>query len=564
MKKNVPKKKQISPLINLKSVDFYVTTNPWINNGLFILAQKIKEQASNSGEPIEVTYGNDKITIKNPNNVLNSVAIALHDLAAEGTYNFSTTFKIINIDRDGKYQPPKQYPDQEGENKKTIDILDDERDVLKNKNQKVDKKQQIWKQRVSYFGSYDNYLTIGLHLKDEDVFTKLQNFSDGGKNCPVCGSMTNSLTDIKQFSNPLSGEHHNNIVEGTSPNIRKTVSACPKCVILTYFALFNRYIPFYQVPNKGTYLTLPNTTNIEILKIINNNLSLKGQFIDFSMPDTIYYSSNIKSIPFKTPSAALLALLHNVVNRYSVVREKMSFDFMNVPKERFVEMVEWLFIEKNRFSITHIRADERLYDILSAHEDLANNKKVYLVPDVLSKISFINFDENDIRFFYDGLLKLDGKKLSQALFKMAKGSVSDRIVILGYLEGGSSPLDLFKKVFLRHILGVNRMLNDDEKEACEDVAKTIGKGFSKDVGMMTKFAFAANEEDFRNAIADATFRLAKKTALNEGETYYLKEASMKLLLSSLGNLPFDEIKNYFVSFMSVNALTENYRLSKGS
>lgn len=570
MKKNVPKKKQISPLINLESVDFYVTTNPWINNGLFILAQKIKEQAGNSGEPIEVIYGNDKITIKSPNNVLNSVAIALHDLAAEGTYNFSATFKILNNARNGNYSPPKQYPDQIDDFKRTLAILDDERIFLRKerKMQNVKKDQQIWKKRMSFFGDEEKYLKLGLKIKDHEDFKKFKNFSNGKNICPICGMRTNSFINVKEFFSPLSGDHHNNSVEGTT-DMRGNVKACPKCVILAYFAFFNRYTPFYSL-SKVTFLAFPKTADIGTLRIINNNLSLKGQFVDFSDLMRDSYASNITSLPYKSPSAALLALLHNILNRYSIIRERMQFDFMEAPKEKFVDMVEWMFIKKVTklrgfdVSISHINADERIYDILSAHEDIANNKKVYLVPDVLSKISFTNFDENDITSFYDGLLRLDGKKLSQALFRMAKGSVTGRMVIRGYQGGNRSPLDLLKKVFLRHILEVNMMLKSDEKEACEDVAKTIGKGFSKDVGMMTKFAFAANEEDFRNAIADATFRLAKKTALNEGETYYLKEASMKLLLSSLGKLPFDEIKNYFVSFMSVNALAENYRLSKGS
>ncbi len=109
---------------------------------------------------------------------------------------------------------------------------------------------------------------------------------------------------------------------------------------------------------------------------------------------------------------------------------------------------------------------------------------------------------------------------------------------------------------------VSTMLEENLRKAYKEVAKTIGNGFSEDVGMMTKFAYASSPADFRNAIEDASFRLAKTSALNKDKNYWLSEDSMEMLFGSLESAKFEDIKSYFVSFMSVYALSENYKNRK--
>ena len=456
-----------------------------------------------------------------------------------------------------------------------MEILDSERKILKDKKQYDGKKQQIWKMRMSYFGSEDNYLKIGLNLKDQDVFQKLRKNKDKKEICPVCGSPTNKLINMGPYFNPFSGEHHNNIIEGfkydnknrrfnPATHGRNLVQACPKCIILCYFSLFNHYIPFFYITGKETYLAIPNTANMETVRIINNNLSLKGQYVDFSDPQCTSYSTNIRFLPHKSKSASMLALLHNVKNRYSEIPPKeLSFPFMEVSKEKFIDMIEWLFISKNSYSITHIRANEKVYEILNPLKDPVNEDNVFLVPDVLCNLSFDIFDENSMEKFYNGILKLDTQKISDGLFKMAKESISnsDRIW-MRFRAQGSSPLYLFKELFLDKIMEVSTMLEEKVRKACKEVAETIGKGFSEDVGMMTKFAYASSPADFRSAIEDASFRLAKTSALNKDKNYWLGEDSMEMLFGSLESAKFDDIKSYFVAFMSVYALSENYKNRK--
>lgn len=540
-----------------------ITNNSWINNGLIALAQNLRVWFE---DKVDVEFYEDYISISGREEELyNSISQALHNLAAEGTYNFSTAFKIINNEVNANYTKPKSYPDKKGDGKVSIEILDSERKLLKDKKQSDAKKQQIWKMRMSYFGSEDNYLKIGLDLKDHGVFEKSRKNNDRKEICPICGMSTDILIEMKQFLNPLSSEHHNNVVDGVSTDIRKKAKACPKCIILCYFSLFNHYIPFFYISGKETYLAIPNTANLETLKIINNNLSLKGQYVAFSDSKCTSYSTNIQFLPHKSKSASMLALLHNVKNRYSEIPpDELSFSpFMEVSKEKFIDMIEWLFISKNSHSITHIRANEKVYEILNPLKDPLNEDDVYLVPDVLCNLSFDIFDENGLEQFYNGILKLDTKKISEGLFRMAKESISKSNKIwMRFRAQGSSPLFLFKEVVLDKIMEVSTMLEENVRKAYKEVAKTIGNGFSEDVGMMTKFAYASSPADFRNAIEDASFRLAKTSALNKDKNYWLSEDSMEMLFCSLESAKFDDIKSYFVSFMSVYALSENYKNRK--
>lgn len=538
-----------------------ITNNSWINKGLILLAQNLREWFKGK---LDVEFYEDYISISGREEELyNSLSQALHNIAAEGTYNFSTAFKIINNESSADYTEPKAYPDKKGDGKATMEILDSERKILKDKKQYDGKKQQIWKMRMSYFGSEDNYLKIGLNLKDQGVFGKFKKNKDRKEICPICGMSTDILIEMNQFLNPLSSEHHNNVVDGVSTDIRKKAKACPKCIILCYFSLFNHYIPFFYIPGKETYLAIPNTANIETVRIINNNLSLKGQYVKFSDPQCTSYSTNIRFLPHKSKSASMLALLHNVKNRYSEIPPKELSFFREVSKEKFIDMIEWLFISKNSYSITHIRANEKVYEILNPFKDPVNENNVYLVPDVLCNHPFDIFDENSMEKFYNGILKLDAPKISDGLFLMAKESISkSNRIWKRFRAQGSSPLYLFKEVFLDKIMEVSTMLEENVRKAYKEVAKTIGKGFSEDVGMMTKFAYASGPEDFRSAIEDASFRLAKTSALNKDKNYWLGEESMEMLFESLESAKFDDIKSYFVSFMSVYALSENYKSRK--
>jgi hypothetical protein len=80
---------------------------------------------------------------------------------------------------------------------------------------------------------------------------------------------------------------------------------------------------------------------------------------------------------------------------------------------------------------------------------------------------------------------------------------------------------------------------------------------------MTKFAYASSTREFKMALEDAIFRLAKKSALDKNESNYVSEDSLKIIFDSLNSEQFSDIKNNFVSFMSVSAISKNYQNNKG-
>ena len=479
----------------MKEITFYSSNNAWANNGLMVMGHLMK----NYEEEVDVEYKDDCISLisKNDMPITDYIAHAMQTLAEKGTYNFSTTFKILNNNEElgSNHQPPQDYPTEKNITKETIGINDKEKEFLKKKKYNNSKNQQVWKQRMSYFGTEKNYLDIGLNFKDNSSFKKLVSYERGKNICPLCGMPTKSLVDLSQSFNPIFGEHHNNEPDGISSDIRKKAKICPKCTVLCYFALFDSYIPFYRTKgNKGkSYLSIPNTMNIEILRKTFNNLSLNGQYIDFSHPSCTSYNTNIKNLPNNSKSASLLTLLHNIKNKYQDMDEveDLTISFEPFEKEEFKIITDWLFISSDP-TITHIKSNEKIYEILEPLEDPKNGSKIYLVPHFLNKFSFDIFNENEVEKFFNGILTLDPKKVADGLFRISKESISNlNKMWVDYLPNNSSPLYLFTEQFLKKIMGESTMLEDDLKEACKSVAETIGKGFREDVGMLTKFAYSS-------------------------------------------------------------------------
>lgn len=548
----------------MKEITFYSTNNAWANNGLVAIAHTMR----NYEETVDIIWSDDSITFKSIDKpVTDYIAQAMQTIAGKGTYNFSTAFKLLNNSNEirSSYQPPKEYPTQKGEAKgENIEITDNEREFLK-KSKITDnkKKQQVWKMRMSYFGTEKNYLDIGLNFKNHSTFKKLVSYKEDKDICSLCGVPSKTLIDLTQSSNPIFGEHHNNEPEGISSDIRKKSKICPKCATLCYFAVFDYYIPFYRTKgNKGkNYLSIPNTLGLGILRKVFNNLSLKGQFIDFSDASSTSYSTNIKNLPVTSNSASLLALLHNIKNKYHFEDEigELTMSFEPIQKEEFKEISEWLIISSS-YQITHINSDERVYNILEPFKDPKNNLDVYLVSHFLNSFSFNIFNENEVEKFFNGILTLNPKKISEGLFRIAKESISNiNKMWVNYHVQNSSPLYLFTEIFLEKIMGESTMLEDNLKDACKSVGKTIGRGFSEDVGMLTKFAYSSGPDEFKKALGDASFRLAKISALGGNKSFYLDAGYLETLMNSIDQSNFSDMKTYFVSFMSAYVLSENYR-----
>lgn len=534
---------------------FNITNNPWINNGIIRLIIELESNFSNKIN-IQMSKNSINLSSKDENDILNYVDKAIYHLASTGTYNFSQAFKIINKHSGANFTPPSHYPTVIGEAKNKIEISEDDKKVLKeNSNQPTDKNQQIWKMRLSYLGSEKNYLGYGLDFKSSSEFKKLESNENTKNICPSCGLISKNMIDNKQYFNPLSNEHHNNEIEGVSSNIRKTIKLCPNCVTSAFFSLFDKYIPFYRNSRGNTFLALPNIYDFEVLKKIENNLSLNSQYIDLSSPDTTRYSTNIKSFGnSECNSAALLSLLHNIQNNYSIA--PVDILFADLTEVELMSIVDWIFINKDSSSINEIKADSNVYNILKSQKDPTNNSDIYLVTDFFNKIKFIDLSEAYLESFYNSFLKLNYVSIANNLFRLTKHNISK---IIDYNNGYS--FYLFNRVFLDQIMGEIIMLDDKLKEACKTIAQSVGKSFYKDIGMMTKFAYATDEEVFKQYIEESSFLMAKKSALNN-ENYYLNINDLEVLFDNLDGKNFKELKSYFVSFMSASALYENFNQNK--
>lgn len=535
----------------MDEITFNITNNAWINNGI---SRMINIMENHFQDKVNISVSKTQVVLSSNENIYDYLCDAINYLAAYGTYNFSHAFKIINKESDNNYIPLKNYPTTKDDLKEEIEIDENDVKILKKHNIESKKKQKVWKMRLSYFGKPDNYLKLGINSKDNEGYKKILNNDNGKTLCFTCGTLSRNMLDSKQFFNPFLNEHHNNEIEGTSKNIRKKNKLCPNCFLMAHFSLFDKYIPFYWYSKDSTLLFLPNIHDFELLNKIVNNLSLNSQFIDFSSPDTTRYSTNIKSLNNKSNSAALLSLLHNIQNNYS--KDTSNSLFKTFKDNELMEIVEWIIIDKNSFHIYRIKASSEVYKILKPQKDPNNNKTIYLLTDFFNKFILYDYNEYELEKFYNSFLELNSVAIAENLFKVAKYDISK----INILNNGY-PLYLFINVFLDQVMGEIIMLDEKIKKACRNIALSTGKSFSKDVGLMTKFAYATDADNFKLFIEEASFLMAKKSAISN-DTFYINFDELEILLDNLNKENFNDIKSYFVSFMSAGALNENYRIRR--
>jgi hypothetical protein len=105
------------------------------------------------------------------------------------------------------------------------------------------------------------------------------------------------------------------------------------------------------------------------------------------------------------------------------------------------------------------------------------------------------------------------------------------------------------------------MLNGEFKKACKSIAETIGKSFYKDIGLLSKFAYATDDKMFKEYLEEAFFLMAKKSALSS-DVNYSNRKELEIFFDGLDETNFRETKSYFVSFMSSSALYTKYKLNE--
>jgi len=547
----------------LRKINFKISNNPWVNNGIMVLAHEIKKTFP---EKVKIVYSSDKVEILSSEDIYGKIAEVLHNFAAIGTYNFSTSLKIINKKLKKNYSPQIAYPLNMQDTREILLIQEEDKKILKEKKNNSDIKQKIWKTRLSYLiiNTAESYINYGLNFEKQAEYNKLIKMKFGKSICPFCGEKTNSKIDIKESLNPFCGEHHNNVIDGISEQQsgREKIKSCPKCFAASLFSLFNYYLPFFQDNKKRTILSIPRTSNIELLKKVMNNLTLHGQYIDFSDPNTESYSTNIKKIVHNSSYGCLLTLLHNILNKYYEEQvSEIEWSLEPIDKNEFPEITEWLFLGKKaqvpreETKAKHIKANDKIYNLFEVQKDPRNNADVYLVPDALNNLPFGNTPEYEIEQFFRGILELNTNKISKALFLFAKNSVSNPPIYINSIL-------IYRNLFINKITMEVIVLDEDTKKSVRSIAESIGKGFHEKIGILQKFAYSTNQSEFKNSLEDSTFQLAKISVL-EGKTEWVDKDSLEKLFEILNETnEFDEIRNYFVSFMSTQVIIENYKKSK--
>lgn len=189
-------------------------------------------------------------------------------------------------------------------------------------------------------------------------------------------------------------------------------------------------------------------------------------------------------------------------------------------------------------------ANPKVYKILKPQIEPWNQNEVFLLIDFFKMISFNGFSDFELEQFYDSFLKLSYNGLSESLFRLVKHDVSN----LDVFNKGFA-LKLFEDLFLKIIfdeIEVIKMIDDDLKKSCRQIAKSIGKSFYEDIGVLTKFAYSTNVNVFKDVIEESSFLMTKKSITEDDSKIYLSADDLENILDNLNDENFNEIKSYFV------------------
>jgi len=130
-------------------------------------------------------------------------------------------------------------------------------------------------ERSQYLGTFDGFPAYTGELSPQSATPVEMNFLDLRS---LYGAISEDLYLLAGRASQIAhwDRTHQFCGQCGSPTMTKgdeMAKICPECTILSYFALFDYYIPFYRTRKGEVYLTIPNTMNLEILGKVNSNLS---------------------------------------------------------------------------------------------------------------------------------------------------------------------------------------------------------------------------------------------------------------------------------------------------
>lgn len=523
----------------MTEIELKLTNNPWINNGIIRFYIELKKKNTS------INLTSKSITITS-NKIEKCIDNIIYELAYNGTHNLSGDLKFLKLNSSNVYQYKRPQSKKDLNKKRKICVED--KQLLKESEINI-YSEKIWKQRLNYLGKSNEYVKYGLNFSKENIYKVLKDNKRSNKICPICGNFSR-LVDNKQFFNPLSNEHHNNKDEGYGGK-RYTLKICPFCASMGFISLFDKYIPFLNLNNK-TMIALPLSDNFEILEKILNNLSIPSQCINFDDVNISNYNTNIKNLNNKCISSAILSLMDNIQNNYSKKEHDSLFE--DLTDNELMQICDWLLLNKDSMLYQHIHANNKIYEILKPVEEKGSNK--YLLKDCLNNINIKGYNIVKLENLYNSILLLDKIRIYENLFNLSKYNIAK----IEDKKNGYS-FYLFLNIFLDKIMEDSIMLDNNMKESVKKISKMIGRSFYDNIGMMSKFAYATNIKVLKDSIEESFFLMAKKAALDKETSFSFKMEDLEFLLDNLNEDEFEDIKSYFVSFMSASAIRMNYYIT---
>lgn len=545
-----------------------LTGDPWMDWGLAAFAQLCEENSSVFSP--NISQGWLKLDIDDPDEARELVVDFLRQqldrivlLPAEG--------KLLGYPRkrtaEGYYDPEQSWLLSKEEEEQALESFRAQyaarvRPAKENKIKyppfKPNKKLQASLKR-NYPGLKKDWRKLQLNLQGDVTAFFEQWFQEAAEGiyCSLCGRAASVEFEMRQNKNPFYNQHHNNKIRGHKSSVSVN-TMCPTCNFLNIFAAASSDLPYFI--GDRTHVLVPQVDNlaalVEIRKLIRNNSW------DMDDPWLISYRTNIRELPSRQPDlyTSLIGVYWNLKYKYMWDSHTGQEDWgLGLSLEQQKQVERWIVFRYSKGQnvifahFNYLRVNNRLFQLLDkVSYGSEGEREGDLYRDLLRTMPTGKGRAREE--FCQGLVMKDWRLVSQAVFSLFK-------------EGENFASALWTR-FFDYALEVDKVLSGELLEDVKTVGTTLGRAFSRDIGMMSAINNVHDEASLRKVLKDAFVKMHKIVATTtrfggDDETWVPGPSRVENILSSVTRENVAAIRDTMLIYSTLAAMYSLREKKKG-
>jgi hypothetical protein len=550
------------------NIELNLTGDPWMDWGLAAYAQ-LCEENSNVFSP-EISLGWLKLHIYDPDEARELIVDFLRQLL-DRIVLLPAEAKLLGYPHkrtaEGYYDPEQSWLLSKEEEEQALEsfrtqyaarVRPAKENELKYPPFNPNKKLQASLKR-NYPGLKKDWRKLQQNLHG-DVTAFIHQWSHEvaeGVYCSLCGRVASEEFEMRQNKNPFYNQHHNNKIRGHKSSVSVN-TMCPTCNFLNIFAAASADLPYFI--EDRTHVLVPQVDNlatlVEIRKLIRNNSW------DMDDPWLISYRTNIRELPSRKPDlyTSLIGVYWNLKYKYMRDSHTGQEDWgLGLSLEQQKQVERWIVFRYSKGQnvifahFNYLRVNSRLFQLLDkVSYGSEGEREGDLYRDLLRTMPMGKGRAREE--FSQGLVMKDWRLVAQAVFSLFK-------------EGENFSSALWTR-FFDFALEVDKVLSGELLEDVKTVGTTLGRAFSRDIGMMSAINNVHDEASLRKVLKDAFMKMHKIVATTtrfggDDETWVPGPSRVENILSSVTRENVAAIRDTMLIYSTLAAMYSLREKKKG-